>query len=49
MSVEHVSDEMLQRHFDGELEPAEQAQAHEHLGGCASATRGCARSSACSN
>jgi anti-sigma factor RsiW len=35
MSVEHVSDEMLQRHFDGELEPAEQAQAHEHLGGCA--------------
>jgi anti-sigma factor RsiW len=35
MSVEHVSDDLLQRHFDGELEPAEQAQASEHLSGCA--------------
>ncbi|HKP61400.1 MAG TPA: zf-HC2 domain-containing protein [Polyangiales bacterium] len=34
MSVEHVSDELLQRHFDGELEPAEQAQVREHLPGC---------------
>src|SRR5688572_7710433 len=35
MSVEHVSDELLQRHFDGELEPSEQAPAREHISACA--------------
>ena len=34
MSVEHVSDDQLQRHFDGELEPAEQAPARDHIAGC---------------
>ena len=38
MNVEHVSDELLQRHFDGDLEPAEQAEAREHLTGCAECT-----------
>jgi anti-sigma factor RsiW len=35
MSVEHISDDLLQRHFDGELDPAEQAQSREHLADCA--------------
>src|SRR5262245_8693560 len=34
MSVEHVSDELLQRHFDGELEPAEEPVVRVHLDGC---------------
>ncbi|HKU40500.1 MAG TPA: zf-HC2 domain-containing protein [Polyangiales bacterium] len=35
MSVEHVSDELLQRHFDGELEPGDEPVVREHLDGCA--------------
>jgi anti-sigma factor RsiW len=38
MNVEHVSDELLQHHFDGELEPAEQAATRDHLTGCAECT-----------
>ena len=38
MSVEHVSDDTLQRHFDGELEPNERAEASAHIGSCDSCT-----------
>jgi anti-sigma factor RsiW len=38
MSVPHVSDELLQRHFDGELELAEQLETRKHLSDCTSCT-----------
>lgn len=34
MNAPHVSDDLLQRHFDGELEPADQAEASSHLADC---------------
>ena len=38
MTVPHVSDELLQRHYDGELEPAEQLETRKHLADCTSCT-----------
>jgi anti-sigma factor RsiW len=38
MTTSHVSDEQLQRHYDGELEPAEQLEARNHLADCTSCT-----------
>jgi hypothetical protein len=35
MSQNHLSDELLQRHFDGDLDSVESAEAHEHLADCA--------------
>ena len=34
MTVPHVSDELLQRHYDGELEPSEQLETRTHLADC---------------
>jgi anti-sigma factor RsiW len=36
MTHEHLSDELLQRHFDGELEPGEQTGVRQALSECAS-------------
>lgn len=36
MVGEHVTDELLQRHFDGELDGNEQAEARKHLAECTS-------------
>jgi hypothetical protein len=35
MSQNHLSDELLQRHFDGDLDSVEEAEANEHLSDCA--------------
>lgn len=35
MSQDHLSDELLQRHFDGDLDSVETADAREHLTECA--------------
>lgn len=34
MQTEHLSDELLQRHFDGDLDRAEAVQAQAHLDAC---------------
>ena len=34
MSQNHLSDELLQRHFDGDLDSTEEAEAQEHLADC---------------
>jgi anti-sigma factor RsiW len=34
MQTEHVKDELLQRHFDGDLDAAESAQLQAHLASC---------------
>jgi anti-sigma factor RsiW len=36
MSRDHLDDELLHRHFDGELEPSEQGEVRQHLSDCAS-------------
>jgi len=36
MTHEHISDELLQRHFDGELEPGERPAVRQALSECAS-------------
>ena len=38
MTHEHISDELLQRHFDGELEPEERPAVRHALSECASCT-----------
>lgn len=38
MTIPHVSDELLQRHYDGELEPSEQVETQKHLVDCSSCT-----------